>query len=209
MDERISRIARGLSRSLLAYGGIHVSVRDLPDAVYRALKKIGYGRRDIEVIYDTKYSVSAAFEINRALAYTIDLRTGRITDSQIGSWGGSNPWEDRSIDRGEAHPVPSGSVVIAGESGGRGNFLRLYIRPEDVGELMPSPDDDIVLTQDEKMALDVIGGIKSGYRSDSFRRKGLGEYSVENPIVESLMEKGLVKSIGGGIRITTQGKNLR
>jgi hypothetical protein len=124
MDEGISRIARGLSRSLLAYGGIHVSVRDLPDAVYRALKKIGYGRRDIEVIYDTKYSVSAAFENNRALAYTIDLRTGRITDSQIGSWGGSNPWEDRSIDRGEAHPVPSGSVVIAGESGGRGNFLK-------------------------------------------------------------------------------------
>jgi len=209
-EKRIARIAGEISRSLLAFGGIHVAVRDLPDSIRRALKRIRYGRRDIEVIYDTKYSVSTAFEGNRALAYTVDLRTGRITDSQRGSWGGPNPYEDRAIDRrDQSFPVPSGSAVIAGEVGGRGNFLRLYVRPDDVDKIMPEPDEDVVLTPDEKEALNIIGGIKSSYRADEFRRHRLGDYHKSNPIIQSLADKGLVKIMGSGIRITTKGRNVR
>jgi len=211
MDERrVALIAGKVSRSLSAARGIHVAVRDLPDSVRRALKGIRYGRRDIEVIYDTKYSVSTAFEGNRALSYTVDLRTGRITNSQAGSWGGSNPYEDRAIDRrDQSFPVPNGSVVIAGEAGGRGNFLRLYVRPEDVDRLMPDAEEDVVLTPDEKAALNIISGIKSSYRAEEFRRQRLGDYSRDNPIIESLADKGLVKIMGSGIRITTKGRNIR
>ena len=208
MDERrIVHIAGKIS--LKAMGGIHVAVRDLPDAVQRALKRLRYGRRDIEVIYDSKYSVSTAFEGNRALSVTVDLSTGRISDAQQGSWGGSNPFEDRALDREESFNVPNGSVVIAGEAGGRGNFLRIYVRPGDVDKLMPEPDDDVILTPDEKAALGIVGGIKSSYRAQEFLRHRLGEYGKDNPIIESLAEKGLVKIMAQGIRITTQGRNAR
>lgn len=105
--------------------------------------------------------------------------------------------------------MPNGSAVIAGESGGRGTFLRIYIQPSDLGLLGTSEDEEILLTPEEKKALEIIGSYVSGYRSDAFRREGIGAYSRDNPLIQSLAEKGLIRMMGSGIQITTKGRNLR
>lgn len=204
---RLARIAERLFH--VAFGGKHVDVRSLPDTIRGALRQLHFGRGNIEVVPAATWSVSTAFEGSRAIAVTVDIRTGRITDTQQGSWGGPNPWEDRLIDKGNASPVPNGSVVIAGESGGRGTFLRIYIQPSDLAMLGASEEEEVLLTPEEKKALEIIGGYVSGGRPDEFRREGIGAYSRDNPLIQSLAEKGLIRVMGSGIQITTKGRNLR
>lgn len=195
-----------LAKGVLSYGGKSVNVGELPVPIQRALKRIGFRRRDIEVIATGKWHGASAFEGNRAVAYFVDLATGVITDSQVGSWGGPNMFVNKPIDRMENQTVPAGSAVIAGESGGRGTFLHLYVRPGDLDELLG--EDDVQLTPDEKKALYAIG-LKSHARRDEFYRHGLGEYGADNHLVQSLEKKGLVQITRTGIRVTTKGINVR
>jgi hypothetical protein len=199
-----------MARDLTALGGKFVDVRALPDGIQRALQTLRYGRRNIEVVPTRTFSVATAFEGNRAVSVTVDIWSGRTSDWQTGSWGGSNPFEDRPIDRPGNIQVPNDSVVIAGETGGRGNFLRVYVRPEDLDMIMPEgKDENIVISDDEKKALGIVGGIKGGYRAEEFRRSRLGEYGPDNPLIKSLASKGLVKVSRTGIQITTLGRNYR
>ena len=207
-SQKIARELLKVARELMARG-TNVDVRDLPDTIRRALKSMRYGRRDIEVIPAVKYNASSGWEGNRAVSITVNISTGRVTDEQVGSWGGSNMFEDRALDRREDKPVPNGAVVIAGSSGGHGKFLSIYVRPDDMGQLMIPEDEAVEMSDDEKRALNVIGGYRGGYRGEEFRRERLGEYGPDNPLIQSLAKKGLVQIMGGGIRITSKGRNAR
>jgi hypothetical protein len=198
-----------LAKELVAFGGKHVAVRSLPVSIQNALRQLRYGRSDIEVVTANSYSVAPAFEGSRAVSVTVDIWSGKTTDSQRGSWGGSNPFESRPIDKVESTPIPADSVVIAGESGGRGTFLRIYGKPEEISIIMPADDKEVEISDSERKALNIIGGIKSGYRADRFRYDGLGEYNESNPLIQSLAAKGLIKVSRIGIQITTLGRNYR
>jgi hypothetical protein len=222
-DERITAWRENMNRELVAQELVkiakevigaseYVSVGSLPFGVQNAVKRV-YGRRDIDITEATAYTPSMAtsgWEGNRGFLMIVDIRTGRIEESQQGSWGGSNPFESNPIDVDDKHyQIPNGKIVLYGSTGGRGNFAHILVRPDDkislVGDNAEAPQGD--LTDDEKKALLAIKGIKSGYRADEFRRKGLGEYSVTNPLVKALEQKGLLEFRASGILITTAGKN--
>ena len=206
----IARRLVKIAKLILSAQGKYVAVNDLPDGIKMALKKMRFGRRDIQVVPTSSFSVATSFEGNRAVAVTVDIRSGRVTESQQGSWGGPNPYEDKPIDRPAKINVPNKSVIIAGEMGGRGKFLRIYVNPSDLDEvILADEEDEQILTDDEIKALNIIGGIKGGYRASEFERYGLGPYSKTNPTIKSLSDKGMIKFMGAGIRITTLGRNLR
>jgi hypothetical protein len=209
MSRKIARELLAVAKELIAVRGKQVSIRDLPDTIRKALKSLRYGRRDIEVIPSNKFRAGAGFEGNRAVAVVVNIKTGRVIDKQMGSWGGSNMFENREIDQPGDQSIPNGAAVIAGSMGGRGNFLSIYVKPNNLDQLMLTEDEDEVdLTDKEVKALEIMG-YKSGYRADYFFRARLGEYNRDNPIIQSLADKGLVRLMSNGITVTTKGKNVR
>ena len=198
-----------VARELIAVRGKQVSIRELPDSIRKALKSLRYGRRDIEVIPANKFRAGGGGEGNRAVSVTVNIKSGRVIDRQTGSWGGSNMFENREIDQPGEQAIPNGAAVIAGSMGGRGNFLSVYVRPNNLDQLLPDEEEDEVdLTSEEKEALEIMG-YKSGYRAEYFSRANLGEYGKDNPVIQSLADKGLVRLMSNGITTTTKGKNAR
>jgi hypothetical protein len=60
------------------------------------------------------------------------------------------------------------------------------------------PDDYSEFSQEELAAMSFMDGLKSSYRKDAFDRAGLGKYDLTNPIIKSLIKKGLIKVGSGG-----------
>lgn len=189
-----------------AAAGTYVPVRDLPRIVQKALKSAGFNKKDIEVIPADKTNLQVVpFEGSRGFNIMVDLARNKIASEQ-GSWGGANPYEKRLTDNDRtSRPLPDNVLHIKGESGGRGTFARIYVNPKTLAPLLPQQAD---ISENEKKALGIVKGIKSGYRADAFKRNGLGKYSIDNPLIQGLLEKGLLKkNARGSIMITTDGKN--
>lgn len=190
-----------------AGNGTHVSVRDLPPTVQRALKSLDYNRRDIEVRAQSSVSIQdSGGDGFQGFALVMNISTG---DSKLyqGSWGGPNPWAKANpVDMDDRqHTIPMNGAVLKGwRGGGRPVYAVLYVNPDNMATLLPA---SVELTQEEDWALAIIKGLKPGYRSESFERHGLGAYVANNPVLRSLVQKGLVKATGAGIQITTEGKN--
>ena len=186
---------------------MHVAVKDLPQSVQRALKSVGYGRRDIRVEARPSISIQGAGGDGfREFAVILNLETGH-SETLKGSWGGANPWNPRNqVDMDERqHTIPMNGAVIKGTEGGnRPVYAVLYVNPDNMAALLPAPVD---LTPQEDWALAIISGLKPSYRGEYFERRDLGAYNVQNPFVQSLIAKGLVQATGSGIQITTAGKN--
>ena len=190
-------------------GAIHVSVNELPLGVKKALKAIRYGRRDIGLEKGTSYSPSMASSYGdgfRGYLLIVDIHKG-IKDRMTGSWGGQNMFTKSLEDDRSKKPIPNNCVVIYGNEGAR--LSATILAPPDMIEEFEEEEEVQDLTDRERKALDVIGGIKSGYRQDEFNRGGLGVYGPENPFIRSLAAKGLVKVTKRGVMITTQGRNAR
>lgn len=200
-----------IAKDLVAMSGQVVAVNELPRGIQMALQHIPYNRRDIEVRDDDSYSpsmASASFEGNRGFVNIVDISTGRVEQSDVGSFGGSNPFENSPVDNdSKRYPIQKGKVVILGETGGRGTFVRILARPDDMDLVVTQPLKAIDLIEQEAKALHGIAGIKSGYRQDEFRRKGLGDYNKNNPLIQSLEKKGMIKFTSVGISVTTDGMN--
>lgn len=190
-----------------AANDMHVQVRELPVFVQRELKNLGYGRRDIRV--EAKSTISlldSGGDGFQGFALVMNLVTGESKLYQ-GSWGGPNPWAKANpVDSDDRqHPIPMNGAVIKGwRGGGRPVYAVLYVNPDNMAALLPAPVD---LTPQEDMALAIIQGLKPGYRGEYFERHDLGVYNAQNPVLKSLVQKGLVKATGAGIQITTEGKN--
>ena len=186
----------------------HVSVREMPPSVQRALKEVGYHKSDIAVEVASEYTIFyPAGEGRRAFCAVVNLETGQ-SKVLYGSWGGANPYEKPSaVDADDTHrPLPPTAVVINGVEGGT-VYATIRVSPSLMPALLP-PSTEV--TDQEKAALNVIGGIISSYRKQEFQERKLGLYGPTNPLILSLAKKGLVKILGsGGIQITTSGKNVR
>lgn len=187
--------------------GTMVAVKDLPPVLQRALKEVSYGKRDIEIEAKSSVSVQGAGgDGYQEFAVILNLETGE-SKTLMGSWGGANPFSPRNqVDLDDRqHAIPMNGAVIKGtRGGGRPVYATIYLNPGNMNTLLAPPVD---LTPQEDVALAIIGAIKPAYRGDSFSRKGLGQYVAGNPLIKSLEAKGLVKTTGAGIQITTAGKN--
>lgn len=140
---------------------------------------------------------------NQYRVCSIDGKPGGSTDhlNQMSPW--NNPAEGARL------PIPQGVVVVERSMfQGKDLGLRLYYNAADFPHHLLPPK--IELTDKEKAALNIIGGIKSSYRAAEFASNGLGAYGPQNPTVLSLKEKGLCTVVGGkGVQITTEGRNAR
>lgn len=182
-----------------------VAVKELPQTVQRALREVGYGRRDIEVTPATSFSYQAfGGDGQRSFVCIINMETGQFKVDH-GSWGGPNPFAQKQVDvDNRDHQIPANGAVIQGSAGSGPVYATLKVHPSNMPTLLPA---QIEVTPQEEMALAILKGIKSSYRPDYFREHQLGPYAASNPLVQGLVSKGLVKATGTGLQITTEGKN--
>lgn len=193
----------------VAFGGTRVAVKDLPPSVQRALKEVKYGRRDIEVSAASSFSFqSFGGDGYRDFTCILNMETGQ-TKVTYGSWGGPNPFtRGKPVDTDDRnHTIPLNGAIIQGtEGGGKPVYATIKVHPDNMATLIPAQID---LTREEKLAITILDSLKPAYRAEYFVRNDLGLYKADNPLIKSLVDKGLVKVTGTGIQITTAGKNAR
>lgn len=185
---------------------LHIAVREMPPVLQRALKQVGYGRKDVIVEPSTEVNISGLSGAGRrAFAIAVDLASGRISDVAHGSWGGPNPYETNPLDVRDAKTkVPVNGAVIRGIQGGdRPVYAVVHIHPGSLAKLLPSGGGDV--TEKESHALEIVASRKSSYRKEEFRRLKITQQDLD-----SLVSRGyLKKNKSGAISITTKGKNSR
>lgn len=186
----------------------YVEVKSLPETVRKALRSLEYGSADILVRAEEKTRLGS-FGGKGRQNYTaaVELVTGQV-ESIFGSWGGSNAFTTNAVDEGREIDVPPGFVIISGFRGYK-PYASLTVHPATLAPLLPEAKEAEALTEDQQLALNILKGIKSGYRAQYFADNVLGEYSAENPHVAVLISKGLAKANKrGALQITTKGRNL-
>lgn len=187
--------------------GVYVAVKDLPDFFRKPLREVSYGRKDIEVRQGSKYEASfPADDGCKAFTCVINMASGQYK-VEWGSWGGANMFNPRNpvdLDR-TPRSIPTNGAVLQGERcGGRPVYASITVRPDAMNKLIEAPTE---VTLDERKALNACR-YKSSYRADEFWKQGLGEYSLKNPLIQSLLEKGMLKATrSGAISVTVKGKN--
>lgn len=210
MTIRLAHTNESLRPHLLAalkQAGTHVPVRDLPPTIQRALKSVGYGRRDIEVEAKSDISVqSMGGDGYQSFVVVLNIDTGDMKEFK-GSWGGPNPWtRGNQVDEDDSrHAIPVNGAAIRGtRGGGHPVWATLYVNPYNMSQMIPQK---VELPLMEEWALSILDGIKPGARSTYFEERGVGPYNAQNPVIQSLVQKGMVKVTGSGMQITTTGKN--
>jgi hypothetical protein len=175
---------------------MHVKLSELPATIVQALNNLNYFKADIEVIVkDAMRPDHCAFEGNRAQFCVVDIATG-FSKTETGSWGGSNPFEHKPLDHAnELFTIPPNCVVISGENGGRGCFLRLYLRTDNVIPALNAAP--VELTRGEAKVLYAHQALKSSARKGAYD-------PAELP---AMVERGFIKQTKVGTSITTTGKN--
>ncbi len=189
--------------------GEEVPVKKLPAGVQRALKSIGYGRRDIRVHGATKIGLSdAGGDGRQGFFLAVDMLTGRVIKEARGSWGGPNPFQKQEMDDDSDFVIQPGVAALKGSKGGQ-VYCTITYHPSDKDSFIPEVA-VVDISAEESRALYVLG-VVSSYRADEWVRSGLpGKYSATNPLVLGLIAKGLVSSNkGGALALTTSGKNQR
>ncbi len=189
--------------------GQYMEVRSLPQALIRALKEVGYGKRDIMVVGKTTYGVQrAGGDGMRGFTAVVDLTSGR-TKVEYGSWGGANPFSPQNqvdMDRKE-YPIPLNGAVISGTEGGHSVYATIAAHPDNLQKLLPAGEGD-AHSEQEVTALQIMSSLIPKARKEYFQRNHLGDYSAQNPLIQGLAKKGLVKVTGAGLQITMAGKNV-
>ena len=125
----------------------------------------------------------------------------RIADgaSLPGSDNSSAPWDESRKDIVVALE-PGVAVVEHGIFNGKDMGLTFHINATDAAPMLPAP---VALTESEGKVLNIIGGIKSAYRPEEYRRAGIN--NVES-IKDGLKARGFLNKAGA---ITTKGRNAR
>ena len=169
--------------------GVFVAVRELPQIVQHVLKELTYHRPTIKVDPATSYQLSfPAGEGYQGFVAAVNLRTNQYKIEK-GSWGGANPWSPRNpVDLDTTkRALPPDSIIISGERGGsHPTYAHIEAHPDNIPKLLPQAS-ETALSPQELVALNIIGGIKGGYRDEYFHSKGLGKYSIQNPLIQSLI----------------------
>jgi len=133
---------------------------------------------------------------SRDVYFALDLSTGErksVTDTF------SAPWDNR---QSQKIALKSGFAVVRRQTfQGVDLGLTFYLLPSDAAPLLPPPAEE--LTETELTVLAIIRGLKSGYRAEEYRRKGISEAEVE-AIKAGLIRREYLNKAGA---ITTKGRN--
>ena len=114
----------------------------------------------------------------------------------------SAPWSPDRKDRTIA--LRSGFAVVQSSMfKGKDLGLTFYVYPDDAVKLFPSSYDEV--TPVERKVLAIIGGIKSSYRADYYRKAQINEAELE-AIKSSLINRCYLTKVGA---ITPKGRNAR
>lgn len=184
---------------------MHIETKALPAALRDALESVGYRRESIQLETRDTLPRGIAGKGSRPFTMAVDLATGERS-TQMGSWGGANPFVDVPADSHAPVPLPPGVVGISGSTGYRCSAT-LYAPAATLAPLLPAAPE---VTPEERKVLAIVGGIKGGARRPYFEVAGLGEYSASNPLIAGLASRGLLKvNRAGAIKITTAGRNAR
>lgn len=198
--------------ALTAAAGMTLAVKELPESLQKALKSVGYGRRDISVGTGTSFTLQqGGSDGKRSFTTMVNLDTG-VFKTELGSWGGTNMFTQTLTDDDDTRrPLPPGIAVIRGSLGGSSPvYATILVNPSSLAPMLPKSTTGGDLSPEEAKALEAIASLISSARKREFEDSGLGAYGPQNEYVVSLAEKGFVKvAANGGITITTSGKNER
>lgn len=184
---------------------MYVKVNDLPAIVQAALESVGYGRDDIRVEPSEAVVLSSSSgDGQRAFATLVNL-SDNTHATTWGSWGGANMFNPtNAVDMDDRRYVlpPNGLAITGSIGGGRPAYAVVHIPASMVDRMLPAPA--APLTSIEREALSCYKGLKSGpYRRDALQRAG-----ATPAIIDSLVDRGLLKrNKAGATMITTDGKN--
>lgn len=174
---------------------VYSQVKELPLILQRALKSIGYYKKDISIEGKETVSVQdSGGDGRRGFVVLVDLVANSYRKS-YGSWGGANMFTANVVDSDDKeHAIPPNGAVITGcEGGGHPTLANLYLHPSNIVKFLPPK---VELTDAERIALEQMSTLKPGYRD-----------TVPPPVLASLLTKGLAKqNKAGAVQITTAGK---
>lgn len=184
----------------------HIELSDAPDCIRAAVAQCGKHGGTIPVLAAKEwYGGGGAFTGNRAIAVAVNLQTGQTSDALLGSWGGSNPFVDNPMDAPNVHPIAPGHAIVAGETGGRGTFVRCFVHPDSFAPLLKTEEHE--LSETAQRCLDVHCFLNSRGRREYFERHGWSADKLAKAKAE-LAAKGLLKvSRNGAAKVTAAGKN--
>ena len=138
----------------------------------------------------------------------VDLATG-----QLWSMPSSHPMFDYlpsgdRCGRLQISALPENAALVqGGVCLGKPAKVTVFLRSDNMVKMIAHKPE---LTDPERKALEVIGSIRGGVRGEYFRDAGLGEYGAANPVIASLVVKGLAKANkAGAVQLTIEGRNAR
>ena len=118
---------------------LHVSIKDLPDSLQRALDRLGYHSKDITVDPATSYDLQVASgDGQKGFCTAVNLVTGQ-SETVTGSWGGANifnPTNPVDLDNTQ-RDLPEGFAVIKGHTGSS-LFAYVLVHPANLQKLLPA-----------------------------------------------------------------------
>lgn len=178
-----------------------VDPKDLPSSLQKALKKVGYRRRDVKVVPATSASVrSTAGKGSRGFALAINVATGQTSPIAMGSWGGQNPFEKHVVDWDDKPvSIPRNGAILVGSEGYKGVFVTIYVHPNMLASLLPGETD----VTDRESEILRMATYKSFYKKELFDR-----HMVAKEELLSLVRRGYMKmNKAGATTVTPSGKN--
>lgn len=181
----------------------YLLVRDLPHALQRALSRVGYGRKDIELSHAESVSIaSSGGDGYKAFALVVNLSTGACAE-HWGSWGGANMFNPRNavdLDTRQHTLPPDGAVIRGSIGGGKPVCASITVSPAcKILALPPAAE----ITPRQLAILSVVCGIKGGYRREYFSRG-----NVQPGEIDALVSAGLLtRNKAGAVSATTAGRN--
>ena len=182
---------------------MEMPVARLPADLRSVLRNnVGYSRATVTVNFamEAAHAATCAFPGNRAECHVYNETKGRkITMVYRGGWGGG--WDEPDM---TPKAIPQGTIVMHGESGGKGTFVHLTMRPDDAARwIARETHTDMPLDEKERLALATLM-LKSSYRKSHWTHAG--EWCPTLPALVSLIHKGFAKKHGKGIAATAEGK---
>lgn len=180
----------------------HVEVKELPDTLRSALKKVGFRGRDIRVVAVKEIETGdAGGSGRRGFTVAVNIATGRTSEIAMGSWGGPNPFERKPVDDLDSRvKIPPNSAIIKGSEGGGPTWATIYVNPDSLTKMLPGGDEE--LSDREK---DILGmmNFKSAYKKEL-----LSDNKVTKEELEKLAKSGHVKiNKAGASSLTAKGRN--
>ena len=183
---------------------MHVEVKELPQSLQSALKKVGYNCKDVQVVAESQvYTGSAGSRGCRAFTMAVNIVTGATSQIAMGSWGGPNPFQTKPADDMDnvVNVPPDGAVIKGSEGGNRPTFATIYVNPEALISMLPGETD---ITDREKAILRMMS-YKSFYKKELFANNG-----VTKDELNKLKDNGFIKiNKAGATSLTAKGKSNR